>query len=33
MKGSYEIKKLYGGARRRYGSGGRICPKLYTTIQ
>jgi len=27
MKGSYGIKKLYGGAGRGYGSGGRICPK------
>jgi len=26
MKGSYEIKKLYGGAGREYGGGGRICP-------
>jgi len=25
MKGSYEIKKLYGGAGRGYGGGGRIC--------
>jgi len=25
MKGSYGIKKLYGGAGRGYGSGGRIC--------
>jgi len=25
MKISYGIKKLYGGAGRRYGSGGRIC--------
>jgi len=28
MKGSYGIKKLYGGAGRRYGGGGRICPYL-----
>jgi len=27
MKGNYGIKKLYGGAGRRYGGGGRICPK------
>jgi len=26
MKGSYEIKKLYGGAGRGYGGGRRICP-------
>jgi len=26
MKDSYEIKKLYGGAGRGYGGGGRICP-------
>jgi len=26
MKGSYRIKKLYGGAGRGYGGGGRICP-------
>jgi len=26
MKGSYGIKKLYGGAGRGYGGGGRICP-------
>jgi len=25
MKGSYGIKKLYGGAGRGYGGGGRIC--------
>jgi len=25
MKGSHGIKKLYGGARRGYGGGGRIC--------
>jgi len=25
MKGNYGIKKLYGGAGRGYGSGGRIC--------
>jgi len=27
MKGSHGIKKLYGGAGRGYGGGGRICPK------
>jgi len=27
MKGSHGIKKLYGGAGRRYGAGGRICPQ------
>jgi len=27
MKGNYGIKKLYGGAGRGYGGGGRICPK------
>jgi len=27
MKGSRGIKKLYGGAGRGYGGGGRICPK------
>ena len=26
MKDNYGIKKLYGGAGRGYGSGGRICP-------
>jgi len=26
MKDSYEIKKLYRGAGRGYGGGGRICP-------
>jgi len=26
MKGSRGIKKLYGGAGRGYGDGGRICP-------
>jgi len=26
MKGNYGIKKLYGGAGRGYGGGGRICP-------
>jgi len=26
MKGNYGIKKLYRGAGRGYGSGGRICP-------
>jgi len=26
MKGSYGIKKLYGGVGRGYGGGGRICP-------
>jgi len=25
MKGSHGIKKLYGGAGRGYGGGGRIC--------
>jgi len=25
MKGSYEIKKLYGSAGRGYEGGGRIC--------
>ena len=25
MKGNYGIKKLYGGAGRGYGGGGRIC--------
>jgi len=25
MKGNHGIKKLYGGAGRRYGGGGRIC--------
>ena len=25
MKGSREMKKLYGSAGREYGSGGRIC--------
>jgi len=25
MKGSYGIKKLYGGAGKGYGGGGRIC--------
>jgi len=25
MKGNYGIKKLYGGAGREYGGGGRIC--------
>jgi len=28
MKGSHGIKKLYGSAGRRYGGGGRICPKF-----
>jgi len=28
MKGSYGIKKLYGGAGRGYGGGGRICLNL-----
>jgi len=33
MKGSHGIKKLYGGAGRGYGSGGRIClPQLYTLV-
>jgi len=27
MKGSHGIKKLYGGAGRGYGGGGRICLK------
>ena len=27
MKGSYGIKKLYGGVGRGYGGGGRICPQ------
>jgi len=27
MKNSYGIKKLYGGAEREYGGGGRICRK------
>jgi len=31
MKGSYGIKKLYGGAGRGYGGGGRICPKFILT--
>jgi len=26
MKGSHGIKRLYRGAERGYGSGGRICP-------
>jgi len=28
MKGSYGIKKLYGGAGRGYGGAGRICLKI-----
>jgi len=31
MKGSYGIKKLYGGAGRGYGGGGRICPHPSST--
>jgi len=27
MKGSHEIKKLYGSAGRGYRGAGRICPK------
>jgi len=27
MKGNFEIKKLYEGARRGYGGGRRICLK------
>jgi len=32
MKGSHGIKKLYGGAGRRYGGGGRISPYLNQSI-
>jgi len=32
MKGSYEIKKLYGGAGRGYGGGGRICLNFFVSI-
>jgi len=32
MKDSYGIKKLYGGAGRGYGGGGRICPKTIPLI-
>jgi len=30
MKGSYGIKKLYGGAGRGYGGGERICHRKDT---
>jgi len=30
MKGNYGIKKLYGGAGREYGGGGRICQVFIT---
>jgi len=36
MKGNYGIKKLYGGARRGYGSGGRICltsPCIWSNLE
>jgi len=29
MKSSYGIKKLYGGAGRGYGGGGRICHEFF----
>jgi len=29
MKGNYGIKKLYRGARRGYGGGGRICLNIF----
>jgi len=29
MKGSYGIKKLYGGAGRGYGGGRRICQFIF----
>ena len=32
MKGSYGIKKLYGGARREYGGEGRICPTFSVRV-
>jgi len=31
MKGSHGIKRLYGGAGRGYGGGGRICPDFAMT--
>jgi len=31
MKNSYGIKKLYEGAGRGYGGGGRICPMKNNT--
>jgi len=33
MKGSYGIKKLYGGAGRGYGGGGRICPSHANSLK
>jgi len=33
MKGSYGIKKLYRGAGRRYGGGGRICLNRVSLLQ
>jgi len=32
MKDSYGIKKLYGGAGRGYGGGGRICQGSITIL-
>jgi len=32
MKGSYGIKKLYGGAGRGYGGAGRICLRVVQPV-
>jgi len=32
MKGSHEIKKLYGSAGRGYEGGGRVCLEIYCNI-